>query len=204
MVMIIGCLPIEGRCVGRTSPRAVDKADDQDDQRDCPGRAREIVAWSCVLVAGELGHRFLGAVVIDQRFASRGGSNQRGGGSIVQSPRQTQAGLVESSDRVVCKERIGTTHQGQMMTQVLRRFTQITPMDLAESARYLQHHLALAGRSDPLLADDAMARLHKASLGLPRALNNAAVAALIAATTAGKSLVDDDCAKKAVAELTRD
>ncbi len=81
---------------------------------------------------------------------------------------------------------------------------QLRPMDLAESARYLQHHLALAGRTDPLLADDAIARLHKASLGLPRALNNAAIAALIAATTAGKALVDDDCAKKAVAELTRD
>jgi type II secretory pathway predicted ATPase ExeA len=81
---------------------------------------------------------------------------------------------------------------------------QSAPMDLAESARYLQHHLALAGRIDPLIADDAVARLHKASLGLPRALNNAASAALIAATTAGKALVDDDCAKKAVAELTRD
>jgi hypothetical protein len=42
--------------------------------------------------------------------------------------------------------------------------------------------------------------LHKVSLGLPRALNNAA----IAAATAGKALVDDDCAKKAVAELTRE
>jgi hypothetical protein len=41
-------------------------------------------------------------------------------------------------------------------------------------------------------------------LGRPRGLNNAAIAALIAATTAGKALVDDDCAKKAVAELTRD
>ncbi len=70
---------------------------------------------------------------------------------------------------------------------------QIAPMDLAESAKYLQHHLALAGRNDPLIADDAVARLHKASLGLPRALNNAAIAALIAATTAGKALVDDDC-----------
>ena len=39
---------------------------------------------------------------------------------------------------------------------------------------------------------------------LPRALNNAAIAALIAATTAGKAIVDDNCAKKAVAELTRD
>ena len=55
---------------------------------------------------------------------------------------------------------------------------QIAPMDLAESAQYLRHHLALVGRTDPLIADDAIARLHKASLGLPRALNNAAIAAL--------------------------
>jgi hypothetical protein len=38
------------------------------------------------------------------------------------------------------------------------------------------------------------------SLGLPRALNNAAMAA----ATAGKALVDDECAKKAAAELIRD
>src|SRR5207244_12423056 len=81
---------------------------------------------------------------------------------------------------------------------------QLAPMDLAESAQYLRHHLALVSRTDPLFADDAIARLHKASLGLPRALNNAAIAALIAAATAGKALVDDDCAKKAVAELSRD
>ena len=81
---------------------------------------------------------------------------------------------------------------------------QLAPMDLAEAAQYLRHHLALVGRTDPLFADDAVARLHKLSLGLPRALNNAAIAALIAAATAGKVLVDDDCAKKAVAELTRE
>ena len=40
------------------------------------------------------------------------------------------------------------------------------------------------------------------SNGLPRALNNAATAALIAAAADGKDLVDDACAKKAVAELT--
>jgi type II secretory pathway predicted ATPase ExeA len=81
---------------------------------------------------------------------------------------------------------------------------QISSMDLGESVQYLHHHLALVGRTDPLFADDAIARLHQASLGLPRALNNAAIAALIAAASAGKALVDDDCAKKAVAELTRD
>jgi hypothetical protein len=44
-------------------------------------------------------------------------------------------------------------------------------MDLAGSAAYLRHQLALAGRSDPL----------------------------IAAAAAGQALVDDACAKRAVA-----
>ncbi len=87
--------------------------------------------------------------------------------------------------------------------RIATRFS-LRGMDLAESASYLRHHLALAGRSDPLIADDAIARLHRAANGLPRALNNAAVAALIAAASAGKALVDDTCARKAVAELTRD
>jgi len=80
----------------------------------------------------------------------------------------------------------------------------ILPMDLVESANYLRHHLALVGRTDPLFADDAVSRLHRAAAGLPRAVNNAAVAALIAAAAEGKPLVDDACAKKAVTELTRE
>jgi len=71
--------------------------------------------------------------------------------------------------------------------RIATRF-QLAPMDLAEAAQYLRHHLALVGRTDPLFADDAVARLHKLSLGLPRALKNAAIAALIAAATAGKAL----------------
>jgi type II secretory pathway predicted ATPase ExeA len=56
--------------------------------------------------------------------------------------------------------------------------------------------------SFPGNAGDA-ARLHRYANGLPRALNNAATAALMAAAADGKSLVDDACAKKAIAELTR-
>src|SRR5947209_10411653 len=84
--------------------------------------------------------------------------------------------------------------------RIATRFS-LRPMDLAESASYLRHHLSLAGRTDPLIADDAVARLHRAANGLPRALNNAA---LIAAASDGKAIVDDACAKKAVAELTRE
>jgi type II secretory pathway predicted ATPase ExeA len=82
------------------------------------------------------------------------------------------------------------------------RYT-ITSMDLAESIAYLRHHLALAGRTDPLIADDAAARLHRYANGIPRALNNAATAALIAAAADRKPIVDDTCAKKAISELTR-
>jgi type II secretory pathway predicted ATPase ExeA len=87
--------------------------------------------------------------------------------------------------------------------RIATRYT-LPPMDLADSAAYLRHHLALAGRSDALFADDAVARLHRVANGLPRALNNAAVAALVAAAADGKALVDDACAKRAVSELTRD
>lgn len=87
--------------------------------------------------------------------------------------------------------------------RIATRFT-VKAMDLGESANYLRHHLRLVGRDEPLFADDAIARLHRASNGLPRALNNVATAALIAGAADGKDLIDDVCAKKAAAELTKD
>jgi type II secretory pathway predicted ATPase ExeA len=87
--------------------------------------------------------------------------------------------------------------------RIATRFT-IKAMDIGESAAYLRHHMTLAGREEPLFADDAVARLHRVSNGLPRALNNVATAALIAAASDNKDLIDDACAKKAAAELTRD
>jgi type II secretory pathway predicted ATPase ExeA len=87
--------------------------------------------------------------------------------------------------------------------RIATRFT-IKAMDIGESAAYLRHHMALAGREDPLFADDAIARLHRVANGLPRALNNAAIAALMAGAADGKDLIDDACAKRAVAEQTKD
>ena len=81
---------------------------------------------------------------------------------------------------------------------------QLKPLDLIETAGYLRHHLELAGRTDPLFADDAIARLHRVANGLPRQINNAATAALVAAASAGKDLIDANTAKQAAAELTRD
>jgi type II secretory pathway predicted ATPase ExeA len=52
---------------------------------------------------------------------------------------------------------------------------EIPGMDATETAGYLRHHLALAGRDDTLFSDDAAALLHQASRGIARALNNLAI-----------------------------
>jgi type II secretory pathway predicted ATPase ExeA len=111
------------------------------------------------------------------------------------------AGILLGQPTLARKLRLGVF--AALDQRIATRYT-ITPMDLAESATYLAHHLHLAGRTEPLFADDAIARLHRVAGGLPRKLNNAATAALIAAAADGKALVDDTCAKRAAAELTRD
>jgi type II secretory pathway predicted ATPase ExeA len=80
----------------------------------------------------------------------------------------------------------------------------LTGLPLDETAGYLAHHLRLAGRSDPLFSDDAVAVIHRTSRGIPRAVNNLAVQALIAAYADGKGIVDESSATTAVTEVTAD
>jgi type II secretory pathway predicted ATPase ExeA len=75
-------------------------------------------------------------------------------------------------------------------------------MNPEETASYLRHHLALVGRSDTLFSDDAIALIHQTSRGYPRAVNNIAVQALVAAFAADKAIVDEKSARTAVAEVT--
>lgn len=77
-------------------------------------------------------------------------------------------------------------------------------MDLAETHGYLQHHLKLAGRADPLFADSAVAMIQQTSRGIPRAVNNLAVQSLVATFAEGKAMVDEASARAAVAEVTSD
>jgi type II secretory pathway predicted ATPase ExeA len=78
----------------------------------------------------------------------------------------------------------------------------LPPLTQADTADYIAHHVKLAGRSDTLFSDDAIARIHKASRGLPRAVNNLAIQALISAYATGASIVDDKAARAAVTEVT--
>ncbi|QGH70849.1 AAA family ATPase [Pseudactinotalea sp. HY158] len=78
----------------------------------------------------------------------------------------------------------------------------LTAMNDAETKSYLAHHLALAGRSDTLFSDDATALIHQVGRGTPRAVNNLAVQALVAAFATGKAIVDESSARAAVTEVT--
>lgn len=78
----------------------------------------------------------------------------------------------------------------------------MTGMTSEETASYLRHHLTLAGRSDTLFSDDAITLIHTTSRGYPRAVNNLAIASLLAAYTANKAIVDESSARTAVTEVT--
>jgi len=75
-------------------------------------------------------------------------------------------------------------------------------MDRKETGDYIAHHVKLAGRSDTLFSDDAVALIHETSRGLPRAVNNLATQSLIAAYATNKSICDESSARAAVAEIT--
>jgi type II secretory pathway predicted ATPase ExeA len=75
-------------------------------------------------------------------------------------------------------------------------------MTSQETASYITHHLKLAGRSDPLVSDDATALIHTTARGYPRAVNNLAIQALVATFAAGKAIVDEQAARAAVTEYT--
>ena len=77
----------------------------------------------------------------------------------------------------------------------------MAPMTAEETASYIEHHLKLAGRSDTLFSDDAVAMIHEVSRGLPRAVNNLATQALVATYAQGKNIADEQAARQAVAEV---
>jgi type II secretory pathway predicted ATPase ExeA len=102
---------------------------------------------------------------------------------------------------LLTRMRLGTLAALEQRITVRRHMTGMTP---AETADYIRHHLRLAGRSDPLFTDDAISLVHTTGRGKPRAVNRLALAALIAACAANKTLVDEASARSAVTETTHD
>lgn len=83
------------------------------------------------------------------------------------------------------------------------RYT-MPPMTAEETASYVRHHVSLAGRSDTLFSDDATTLIHTTARGYPRAVNNLAIQALVAAYASGRAIVDEKSARAALAEIIDD
>ena len=73
-----------------------------------------------------------------------------------------------------------------------------------ETAKYIHHHLTLAGRADALFSDDAVSLIHSSSAGIPRKINNLCAQALIAGFIEKKAIIDESTVNRAVAETVGD
>lgn len=99
------------------------------------------------------------------------------------------------------RRRLKLGHFAALDQRITLRY-HIDGLGLDETADYVAHQVKLAGRSDPLFSDDAVALIHRTSRGIPRAINNLATQALVAAYADDKAIVDESAARTAVAEVT--
>ena len=80
----------------------------------------------------------------------------------------------------------------------------LPPMSSDETLSYVNHHLALCGRSDTLFSDDVLSNIHQVGLGLPRAVNNVARQTLVAAYANRSAIVDEKAVRQAITEMDAD
>ena len=94
---------------------------------------------------------------------------------------------------------------GQPTLRRMLRLGVLAALDQRIGLRYaISHHLKLAGRSDPLFSDDAITLIHDTARGLPRAVNNIGLQALVAAYAGRKAIIDQASARTAITEVTPD
>jgi type II secretory pathway predicted ATPase ExeA len=73
-------------------------------------------------------------------------------------------------------------------------------LDEQETGAYLEHRLAVAGRTAPLFTPDAVAAVHAASGGVPRRVNQVAASALLEGFARDAAAVDADVVAAAVSD----
>lgn len=75
--------------------------------------------------------------------------------------------------------------------------------DQGETARYLAHRVAVAGRRRPLFTDGAVALIHAASDGVPRRINNIAASCLLQGLGLERDPVDEAIVRDVVQDLAQ-
>jgi type II secretory pathway predicted ATPase ExeA len=75
------------------------------------------------------------------------------------------------------------------------------PLGEDETARYVAHRLAVAGREAPLFSRGGLAALHRLSGGVPRLVNQYAASALLEGFARDADLLSEDVVEAAAADL---
>jgi type II secretory pathway predicted ATPase ExeA len=77
----------------------------------------------------------------------------------------------------------------------------VGPLDEGETASYVAHRLAVAGREAPLFAADGIASLHRHARGIPRRINQLAANALLEGFAREAHLIGAEIVEAAAADL---
>lgn len=104
------------------------------------------------------------------------------------------------SGQPTLRQKLNLTQLSALSQRVALR-CKLKGLSLEETAGYIRHHLTLAGRSDPVFSDDAVALVHSSSVGIPRRINNLSIHALTAGFIEQKGIIDESNVKRAVAEM---
>lgn len=82
---------------------------------------------------------------------------------------------------------------------------QLKPLDLRETAEYIQHHVKVAGyRGEALFSDGFIARVREYTGGLLRRINQACTYALVAAVAANAKVIDEAIFQQVQIDLDQD
>jgi type II secretory pathway predicted ATPase ExeA len=86
------------------------------------------------------------------------------------------------------------------LTQRIGVSFDLRPLAVEDAREYLAHRVGVAGGARALFTEEAVARLHEASGGIPRVLNQLATQALIEGMARGAARVDGGVAEAVAAE----
>lgn len=98
------------------------------------------------------------------------------------------------------RELLGREQLRQLAQRITARF-HLAPLNLVETASYIEHRLAVGGRKKPLFSRDALRELHQRTQGYPRAINVVADRALLGAYARTQDIVDAPMVRLAADEV---
>ena len=88
----------------------------------------------------------------------------------------------------------------QLSQRVTARY-HLRPFSEAESQRYVQHRMEVAGQRQPIFTKQAMRAAHRLSRGIPRLLNTICDRALLGADATGQTRVKESVVRRAAKEV---